>query len=180
MKTASLIFLVLFAGAAMAEPGGPRWQVAFDYGNSASHADPGRTDFDVYRIGLRKDFNRVFWSGSRARFTGYWEASLNYWDAEDENVYAAALSPVFVLYFLPGSDRIQPYLEAGIGAALISDHSFAGREMSTAFQFEDRIGVGIRTRNWDVHYRFMHYSNGGIEKPNNGFDAHVVGLTYIF
>ena len=27
-------------------------------------------------------------------------------------------------------------------------------------------------------YKYMHYSNGGIDKPNNGIDAHVIGMTF--
>jgi len=172
--------LFLLCGAAFAQAPEPRWEAAFDFGRSTDVPKLGRTEFDIYRVALRKDFKRNFWEWDHARVSGYWEASLNYWDADDANVYAAALSPVFVLFFTPGSGKVQPYLEFGIGAALISDHSFAGREMSTNFQFEDRLGLGVRTERWDFHYRFMHYSNGGIEKPNNGFDANVIGATFRF
>lgn len=157
-----------------------RWEVGLDLGRSTSDLRIGRTEFDVYRATLRKDFRSDFWSGDRWRFSGYWEASINFWDTDEENVYAAAISPVFALYFRTGKGRFEPYVELGIGAALISDHSFAGRELSTSFQFEDRIGVGIRGERFDFHYRYMHYSNGGIELPNNGFDANVLGATYRF
>lgn len=179
MRTVILaIVLTAFSGLAAAEGG---WRLAaVDFGTSTSKSVRGHTEFDIYRLGLQREFQRVFFENSRVTLGGYFEASVNYWDADDEDVYAVAFSPVFALYWTGGNLRFRPYLELGIGAALISDTAFAGRELSTTFQFEDRLGIGIRSPRFDLHYRFMHYSNGGIDKPNNGFDAHVIGLAFGF
>jgi lipid A 3-O-deacylase len=176
-KTAAAILAFLAWGSAQAsEPG--RF-IVMDIGRSDTGFYQGHTEFDLYRLGVRRDFRRTFWTGEKARLGGYWEASANYWNGDGDDVFAAALSPVFVLSFGNGAGY-RPYLEAGIGVALLSDHRIAGRELSTTFQFEDRIGFGLRGERFDIHYRFMHYSNGGIEKPNNGVDAHVVGFAVRF
>ncbi len=171
-KIVLILLLVLSCGPALAQP--PGRAVAIDYGES----DTTRADFDVYRLGLQRDFKRVFWQGERARLTGYWEASVNYWDEPGDEIFAVALSPVFVLFFRGENARYQPYIEGGIGVSLLSDHRIGGRELSTHFQFEDRLGFGVRTEKWGIHYKYMHYSNGGIDKPNNGIDAHVIGMTF--
>jgi lipid A 3-O-deacylase len=148
--------------------------VVVDVGRSTNDSR-WQPEFDVMRLGYRWAFKRTFWQGESARLGGYWEASGNYWSGSGNDIFAVAVSPVFVLTF-GEDDGFQPYLEGGIGAALLSDHSMPGRELSTTFQFEDRIGFGVRGARVDFHYRYMHYSNGGIERPNNGLDMHVVGV----
>jgi lipid A 3-O-deacylase len=179
MKCVFLALLLMLAHG-LAWSGEPRRAVAVDIGESDTRRIVGRTDFDLYRLGLQRDFSRVFWHGARARLGGYWEASLNYWDGRDDEVFAVALSPVFALYFGGESARYQPYVEAGVGVSLLSDHRIGGRELSTRFQFEDRIGIGVRMESFDVHYRYMHYSNGGIDRPNNGVNAHILGMTFTY
>ena len=41
-------------------------------------------------------------------------------------------------------------------------------------QFEHRLGVGLRFRNQTLGLRAMHYSNGGIKKPNDGIEMYSV------
>ena len=105
---------------------------------------------------------------------------MNYWDARDTEIYALAFSPVFVLFWNQGEGAFRPYLEAGVGGALLSDTKIAGRDLSTHFQFENRFGAGIRSDRLDFHIRYMHYSNGSIKQPNHGVDAFVLGLVKSF
>ena len=150
----------------------------FDLGRSASNVSRGHAEFDVYRTGIQRAFKRTFWQGDSANLSGYWEGSLNYWSAPGDDVYALAVSPVFVLSF--GEGEYRPFIEAGVGLALLSDDVVGGRQMGSSWQFEDRIGFGIRSDTLGFHYRYMHYSNGDIEDPNQGIDAHVIGMTYRF
>ena len=170
------VLVMLVCGTAYAAD--PDRSIVIDIGKSYTNSFRNHTEFDVYRLGVKQDFSRIFWTGERSRLSGYWEASVNYWDASGDEVFAVALSPVFVLSFGEDDGGYHPYIEGGIGAALLSDHSIAGRELSTTFQFEDRIGFGVRSDRFDFNYRYMHYSNGGIEKPNNGIDAHVIGMAF--
>ncbi|MGI9291646.1 MAG: acyloxyacyl hydrolase, partial [Gammaproteobacteria bacterium] len=80
----------------------------FDVGQSSSNVFRGHSEFDVYRMGVQKEFKRTFWQGDSAKLGGYWEGSLNYWNANRSNEYAVALSPVFVLSF--GEGEYRPFI----------------------------------------------------------------------
>ena len=41
-------------------------------------------------------------------------------------------------------ETVKPYIEAGIGLALFSNTEVEEQKLGTAFQFEDRIGFGLR------------------------------------
>lgn len=144
-------------------------------------ADVGRANkgIDVYRVGLQRPFDRTFYESGSMKVSGYFEASLNYWQGSTDEIIAIALSPVFTASFCSDCQYV-PYIEAGIGAAVLSDDQIAGRQLSTAFQFEDRIGIGFRSDRLDLHVRYMHYSNADLSKPNDGMDIYIAGLAYKF
>ncbi|MEA3352353.1 MAG: acyloxyacyl hydrolase [Campylobacterota bacterium] len=135
---------------------------------------------DIYRFALRKEFNDVFFKSENGFLSGYYEASLNLWDSKCRNIQVLAFSPVFVYYFNLDNRPFKPYIEAGIGAAYLSDKICGEREFSTLFQFEDRIGFGISTKDYNIDLRYMHYSNGGIKEPNDGINSIVLSLTFPF
>lgn len=176
LSTFLLIFAILASPSAFSQDSAK--YLVFDIGQSSSNFSRGHSEFDVYRIGVQKEFKRTFWQGDSASLSGYWEGSLNYWSADGGNEYAVALSPVFTLSF--GEGEYRPFIEAGVGLAIMSDDVIAGRRMGSSWQFEDRIGFGVKSDQLGFHYRYMHYSNGDIEKPNQGIDAHVIGMTYRF
>ena len=64
------------------------------------------------------------------------------------------------------------FVEAGIGAALITPHFQDGdRRFSTGFNFGDHLGIGTRFGANDANelmLRVEHFSNGGIRNPNPG------------
>lgn len=162
-------------------PGSDEWRtLAVDFGQSTSSSSLGRSSFDLYRLGLQREFGDPLLVGERLSLEGYFEASFNYWDARDTDVYALAFSPVLFLYFNRPTGSFRPYVEAGLGAALISDTEIAGRDLSTTFQFEIRFGGGLRSERLDFHVRYMHYSNGSIKQPNHGIDAFLAGVAVSF
>lgn len=134
----------------------------------------------IYRLGGKNDFSSTWFESDYGRLSGYYEASLNYWEKGSDQVYGVAFSPVFVYYMGSRSNTFQPYVEAGIGAAYISETKIKGRNMATHFQFEDRIGLGIKIGDYDFNTRYMHYSNAGIRKPNDGIDIFMFTLSYKF
>lgn len=63
------------------------------------------------------------------------------------------------------------YVEAGVGATLISDTKFHDKNLSTNFQFGDHIGAGFKlSNNMRVGLRVSHFSNAGIKRPNQGLN----------
>lgn len=137
-----------------------------------------RDSIDIYRLGVRRDTDCHWLSNPTGWLSLYCEASLNYWKKGGDDLYAAAFSPVFIYYFGDPGNSFHPYIEGGIGAAGISETEIAGRNLSTGFQFEDRIGAGIRMKRADLNFRYMHYSNGSIVQPNDGIDIFILTVSY--
>lgn len=163
--------MILISTCAMAESGG--YGISFGYGE----ADP---DIDVYRLGLKKDFRSKWLETGVGYLSGYFELSYNRWEHESRDINGVALSPVFAYYFGNESSLIRPYIEGGIGVTYIDEYHIADRDLSTNFQFEDRIGVGARIGFFDICARYMHYSNASIEEPNHGIDIWILTTSIQF
>ncbi|MBB1355117.1 acyloxyacyl hydrolase [Pseudoalteromonas sp. SR45-5] len=106
-----------------------------------------------------------------ARF--YFETSVNMWEYrhgdETQSNLVLAMSPV--LQFPAFSFNNTPfYVEAGIGVSLIDETQFAGKNISTHYQFEDRIGLVADFGHTNVALRVIHYSNAGFKEPNPGLN----------
>lgn len=144
--------------------------VAFGFGQSRDH-------IDIYRLGLRSDFGR---SWLHDNLTGFFEASANYWNKNGDEVVGAGFSPVFVVQPKLGLGEWRPYIDGGIGVAGISRTQIAGRDMSSLFQFEDRVGVGVKWRRLDLNVGYLHYSNANIVGPNQGIDIYIATVAYAF
>ncbi|EWG98919.1 hypothetical protein Q427_27930 [Halomonas sp. BC04] len=71
-----------------------------------------------------------------------------------------------------------PFIEAGIGGALFVNTRHESRELSTAFQFQDRIAAGLPLGKGELTLSLTHYSNGGIKRPNNGFELLTLGYRW--
>ncbi len=164
--------LILFAGIAMAEESSG-YGLSFGYGTSLD-------DIDIYRIGLKKDFSTKWFEKDLGYFSGYYELSYNRWEYGEEAVNGVAISPVFAYYFNGMNEKIVPYLEFGIGGAYIDNYNIKNRKMASNFQFEDRIGMGARIGFIDLNFRYMHYSNASLEKPNHGIDIWIFSTSIQF
>lgn len=106
-----------------------------------------------------------------ARF--YFETSVNMWEYRhgdnSQSNLVLAMSPV--LQFPAFSFHNTPfYIEAGIGVSLIDETKFAGKNISTHYQFEDRIGLVADFGHTNVALRVIHYSNAGFKEPNPGLN----------
>ncbi len=134
----------------------------------------------IYRLGLQRLFLQPLCDSSdRLYLSGYHELSINQWDGRHDRLSAIAYSPVFTVnFYRPGA--FTPYLELGVGISLITKKLIDSRDMSSHFQFEDRVGVGMRSDAIDLHFRYMHYSNAGLKSPNQGIDIFLVGMAYRF
>lgn len=141
-------------------------------------AGESKDDISIYRLGLQKEFTG--WLRNKGiPLSGYFESSINYWKGSRSEIYGIAISPVFVVP-LCDSCRYIPYVEAGVGVSFISNIVIEDRNLSSLFQFESRIGLGIKIGNIDCHIRYMHYSNASTVPPNAGIDILLAGVAFKF
>jgi len=71
------------------------------------------------------------------------------------------------------------YVEAGIGLTVFSHTDFAGKNLSSAFQFGDHIGVGMHVSPHSrLSLRYSHFSNAGIKRPNPGLNILQLNYSY--
>ncbi len=92
--------------------------------------------------------------------------------------------PVFFKYAYPLTDKIFPFIEAGMGPYYTSLSTY---EQGTQFNIISQGGAGIcyffrEDKSINLEYRRRHVSNAGIKEPNGGIDSNVylVGLSWYF
>lgn len=132
-------------------------------------------NIDVRRIAWQKPWSTVWLASESGELSGMHAMSFNQWKLHDESVEVVAYSPVFVYRW---GDGPVSTIRFGIGAAYLSQTQIGNRRLSTHFQFEDQIGIGWRWRRHTLGLDYLHYSNAGIEKPNQGID--IIMLSYAF
>lgn len=90
----------------------------------------------------------------------------------DEDNAALVVTPA---WRYNASDRV--FFEAGVGGGLFLHTRLSARELSTAWQFEDRLAAGFRLDGGgELGLSAAHYSNSGIKRPNEGFE--IYSLSY--
>ncbi|WP_372865776.1 acyloxyacyl hydrolase [Pseudomonas sp.] len=147
---------------------------------SAAHAADvtfavGSTDEStmIYRVGAQFDFNHRWMDSATGHLGGYWDAGYTYWEGDKTaNNHSLSFSPVFVYEF--SGVNVRPYIEAGVGVAFFSHTELEGSNLGSSFQFEDRLGLGLRFAAQEVGLRVLHYSNAGLKEPNNGIEAYTL------
>lgn len=158
--------------------------IAVEVGDSKS----SRCEVTLSRVSLQKQVDAIRVRGKHGNLVCYWDLSMGCWKNDSfsrshSRLMDVGLTPVVRL---EASDRSSPtpYLEAGIGAHVLSHASVnAFRRFGSSFQFGDHLGVGIRcgeNGRYDISYRLQHLSNGGIQSPNRGINYNVlrVGLHF--
>lgn len=131
----------------------------------------------TYRLGLQWGWDKSWWQSDVGRLTGYWSAAYTFWDGDQSaSNNSLSFSPVFVYEF--AGQSVKPYVELGLGMALFSSTEVENNNLGSAFQFEDRIGFGLRfAGGHEVGIRATHYSNGGITDPNDGIESYALHYT---
>ena len=131
----------------------------------------------TYRLGLKSDWDKSWLQTDVGRLTGYWDGAYTYWEGDKSSASnSLSFSPVLVYEF--AGERVKPYVEAGIGVALFSHTEVEGNKLGTAFQFEDRLGFGVRfAGGHEVGIRATHYSNAGISSTNDGVESYALHYT---
>lgn len=107
------------------------------------------------------------------RFKAYWSVELGGWKGsypEDRWYWQAGITPT--LRYDWSTDGLL-FMEAGIGANVISPHFAHGNHsrFATRFNFGDHLGIGMylgADRKDEIALRVEHFSNGGYKQPNPG------------
>ncbi|HCV76120.1 acyloxyacyl hydrolase [Pseudomonas oryzihabitans] len=130
----------------------------------------------TYRIGAGWNWDKSWWQSSTGRLTGYWDAGYTYWEGDNghsSDQHSLSFAPVFVYEF--GQGQVKPFVEAGIGVAVFSSTKVGEQDLGSAFNFEDRIGLGLKIGDTQrVGIRATHYSNAGIKQPNDGIESYAL------
>jgi hypothetical protein len=137
----------------------------------------GEGDLTGIRLAYRPHHTQITSFDRLGDLDLYWEISVNFWefgrDNQHETNYAIALSPVFSKQFDTLYDKYPLKWEFGIGVSLITDTRFAGKNIGSHYQFEDRLGLILEFGEQlaeSIAVRYMHYSNGGLNDDNPGLD----------
>ena len=111
------------------------------------------------------------------RLTGYWDGAYTYWDGDKgSSNNSLSFSPVLVYEF--SGETVKPYVELGVGVAVFSNTKYEEKNFGSAFNFEDRIGFGLRFNGGhEIGIRATHYSNAGIKQPNDGIESYALHYT---
>ncbi|MBT1063341.1 acyloxyacyl hydrolase [Bowmanella sp. Y26] len=119
-------------------------------------------------------------------FDVYFESSVNFWEYGEQNKhdknFVLSLSPVF-RYEMGVINNSPVLFEVGVGVSLLNDTQFAGKNVSTHYQFEDRVGIVYKygsQHEYTFSVRYFHYSNAGFKKPNPGLDFIAVSIAKKF
>jgi lipid A 3-O-deacylase len=128
----------------------------------------------TYRLAYNRIITPDLLETSFGNLSTYFSAGTTFFDLENKNIAGLTFSPLFDFQIKNYHHSVTPYLEFGIGIGLFSHNKIFEGKISTAFQFEDRFGFGIKFDKDGKKYltlNFIHYSNGGIKKPNEGIST---------
>lgn len=131
----------------------------------------------TYRLGMQFDWDKSWLQSDVGRLTGYWSGAYTYWEGDKTSSnHSLSFSPVFVYEF--AGQNVKPYVELGVGVALFANTEVENNNLGNAFQFEDRLGFGLRfAGGHEVGIRATHYSNAGISSPNDGVESYALHYT---
>ncbi|WP_248731671.1 acyloxyacyl hydrolase [Pseudomonas sp. MWU13-2517] len=127
------------------------------------------------RAALGFGWDKAWLQSSTGKLTGYWDLGYTYWESgkEADARHSVSFSPVFVYEF--GQGEIKPFIEAGVGVAMFSGTTAGDQKFGSSFNFEDRIGAGLKFGDTQrVGIRATHYSNAGIKQPNDGIESYAL------
>ncbi|QLG96787.1 acyloxyacyl hydrolase (plasmid) [Pseudomonas yamanorum] len=132
------------------------------------------------RVGLGFAWDKAWMESKTGNLSGYWDLGYTYWESGKQagGRHSLSFAPLFVYEF--GQGRVKPFIEAGIGIALFSGVTAGDQRMGSSFNFEDRIGAGLKFGDTlRVGIRATHYSNAGIKQPNDGIESYALFYSHL-
>lgn len=142
---------------------------------------------DMQRLAYVAALTRPLWTRGTLTVSTFAEASVAHWRFPPPN--SAGVRQITVVGVTPYL-RLRDarwerwFVDFGIGVNRLSDlYETSDRRFSTHFQFSDHLGIGRSfgdEERFEISYRFVHYSNAGIRRPNPGANFNVLRLDYRF
>lgn len=145
-----------------------------------SHSD---SDVHMMRLALRKPWKRTWLNEGDWYLTGHWAFELGAWSGNgggtgsDTLADAGARAVARLRRKVPAGAGAIPFVEAGTGVHLLSKTTIGGRQLSTPLQFGSHLGAGLLfgpRQRYELGWRFLHFSNARIEKPNDGINFSLI------
>lgn len=133
------------------------------------------------RISYIQPWDKRWFESSVGSLTGGWDVGYTKWQKGryGNTAHSFSISPVFIYQFNTNKG-FQPFIEVGIGAAFFNRTRVGDSRLGSSFNFEDRIGVGIKSGRHRFGLRAMHYSNLGLKRPNQGVESYSLYYSYQF
>lgn len=204
-KLATLILAVIFSsGVQAADPGTYLWRGALvatgvtmytlnPFNTSRTSLDLGSAgDVTQSKLSMRWDWDKSLKQWENWTAKSYVQFDVAKWQDTDISGEEGAnnvigIAPIYRIErnsnFKFSGFLLLDYVEYHIGAALMSRNKLDQRDFSINFQFSDTLSIGWflnQSRTWDMHLTYQHYSNNGIELPNNGINFVQLGLGHNF
>lgn len=163
---------------------------SWTYNTSLGYGRSKEYGYDYYQQGVMFDAQMFpFEKVDKTLIFGL-GASLADWHAsseENKNMSTAAISALFRAYFVPpeSSNKFKPYLLASFGPTYLFSRKLGEREQGSHLSFQTTMGIGsevkIGKKELDFNFKFVHYCNGGIFRPNQGIDIwYIFSIGYLF
>lgn len=146
------------------------------------------SNHDSARVDVNFSWKPDLWRNDSVSLSLSQAVSLaGFWDLN--NVYLISWAPNFML---APADRsgLYPYLQFGVGIALLSDDRFeyydsnpwhdGESDMGSFFQFENGLALGLVYQRLNLRAKVYHYSNLGLAEPNGGMNVVELGVGYQF
>jgi len=147
--------------------------ISIGYGTSSEN-------IDIYKISTKSDLNKYLFKNKYKYLPSYYETSFGYWKGQNsENIKSLSFTPMFSYEFEKYYDST-PYIEIGIGLTYISDTQLDSEDFGTHIQFGDIVGLGFKFSDFDLSFRYIHYSNAGMDSKSAFIDFSMISISYKF
>ncbi|WMS85703.1 acyloxyacyl hydrolase [Pleionea litopenaei] len=109
-----------------------------------------------------------------------WHRMSSEFQQQSEDLTMWAIKPTLQWYWQDDKSHVT---ELGVGIGRISERQYQEITTSSNYQFAIHLGYGWRfgeNRQWQTMFRYNHYSNGYLARPNPGIDFLSLALYYQF
>lgn len=152
---------------------------------SSGHGTEGT---NAYRFAFTVPYGPTWFTSSKWPVHFNWENSLGYWRAPlnsnitgPQSLVFLTTGPMFRVAKALPKWGLTPFVEAGVSGSLLSEKQIGNRRLSLHFQFEDKLGAGVRfgqSQQIEFAFRLYHYSNASLNAPNSGLNLYMISFGF--